>query len=150
MKVLVLYEYPPTPGGLSMQGDLLHRGLSELGVDVHAVHIESAQEKEWYYRWFKPDVVVGVGYWGDQRAVLGVDQGFESQRRIVFPQPRAADYRASVHNIADHLLTLMNDSSLRVRLGKAGRQRVKENYDYRVVARRFVEETEKALGRFDQ
>ena len=64
MKVLVLYEYPPTPGGLATQGDLLYKGLMELGVDVHAAHFESDQEKEWYYRWFKPDVVVGIGYWG--------------------------------------------------------------------------------------
>jgi glycosyltransferase involved in cell wall biosynthesis len=64
MKVLMLYDYPPPPGGLATQGDLLYKGLLERGIDAHAVHFESAQEKEWYYRWFKPDVVVGVGYWG--------------------------------------------------------------------------------------
>lgn len=64
MRVLVLYDYPPSPGGLATQGDLLFRGLRESGIDVEAVHFESSLEKEWYYRWFKPDVVTGVGYWG--------------------------------------------------------------------------------------
>jgi len=64
MKVLLLYDYPSGTGGLATQGALLYRGLEELGIDVCPVHYESAQEKEWYYRWFEPDVVVGVGYWG--------------------------------------------------------------------------------------
>ena len=64
MKILVLYDYPASPGGLATQGELLYRGLKEMGVDVFPVNFESAQEKEWYYRWFKPDVVLGVGYWG--------------------------------------------------------------------------------------
>jgi alpha-maltose-1-phosphate synthase len=64
MKVLLLYDYPPSPSGLATQGDLLYKGLLEIGVDAHAVHWESALEKEWYYNWFKPDIIVGVGYWG--------------------------------------------------------------------------------------
>jgi alpha-maltose-1-phosphate synthase len=64
MKVLVLYEYPPNPSGLATQGDLLYRGLKQLGVDAYAVHYESNTEKEWYYHWFHPDIVVGIGYWG--------------------------------------------------------------------------------------
>jgi len=371
MKALVLYDYPPSPGGLATQGNLLYRGLKELGVDAHPANFESAQEKEWYYRWFEPDVVVGTGFWGhtphlvlhpqrygvlpvpwlvadgyvasyhevlealplilvtsnwvkevyvrdgfsgsnievlpvgcdtdsfvprsrddpkvkavreslgvaddqvmiltvggdaaskgaqevmqalaliDSRApdwkyvckvwpqprtdkqsaddlklatdlgidknvvyvggkisrnfmpyliaacdiyaapsrlegfgmpqveagacgrpvigikamamldtlvhgetalladvamevwvreaILGQDHGYEPGHRVVFKNPRAADYRASVHDIAEHLLTLMNDADLRRRMGEAGRKRVVENYDYRVVARRFVE-----------
>jgi glycosyltransferase involved in cell wall biosynthesis len=64
VKVLVLTEYPPSAAGLATQGQLLYRGLREIGVDVHPVHFESPLEKEWYYRWFQPDVVVGIGFWG--------------------------------------------------------------------------------------
>ena len=64
MKVLLLYDYPPPPGGLATQGDLLRQGLLEIGVEAIAAHFESSLEKEWLYRWYKPDIVVGVGYWG--------------------------------------------------------------------------------------
>jgi starch synthase len=64
VRVLALYEYPPVPGGLATQGDLLYRGLRELGVEVTPVDWAANQEKEWYYRWYAPDVAVGVGYWG--------------------------------------------------------------------------------------
>jgi alpha-maltose-1-phosphate synthase len=64
MRVLLLYEYPPPPAGLATQGHLLYQGLLEIGIDAHAVNLSSPEEKSWYYRWFKPDVIVGVGYWG--------------------------------------------------------------------------------------
>jgi glycosyltransferase involved in cell wall biosynthesis len=59
-----MYEYPPQPAGLSTQGDLLFHGLQDLGIDAYAVHFKSSVEKEWYYKWFAPDIAVGVGYWG--------------------------------------------------------------------------------------
>jgi alpha-maltose-1-phosphate synthase len=80
-----------------------------------------------------------------KEAIVGEDQGFESSRRIVFENPRAADYRASVYDIAEHLLALMKDKGLREKLGKGGRTRVRENYDYRVVAKRFVDYVSKHL-----
>ena len=64
MKILLLFDYPAPPGGLATQGDLLLRGLREIGVDARAAHLESAIEKEWNYEWFEPDAVVGIGYWG--------------------------------------------------------------------------------------
>jgi starch synthase len=82
MKVLVQYDYPPSPGGLATQGDLLYRGLKEMGVDAYAVNFEGAQEKEWYYRWFEPDVVVGVGYWGHASHLV-----LHPQRGGVLPVP---------------------------------------------------------------
>jgi alpha-maltose-1-phosphate synthase len=40
----------------------------------------------------------------------------------------------------------MTDQALRDRMGKAGRERVVKNFDYRVVARRFVEIMNDKLG----
>ena len=65
MKVLVMYDYPPSPGGLATQGDLL---------------------------------------------------------------------------------TLMTNADLRDKMGKAGRERVVANFDYRIVAKKFVQIMNDKLG----
>ena len=108
MKVLVLYEYPPPPAGLATQGDLLYQGLLETGVDTHAVNFASAEEKEWYYRWFKPDIVLGVGYWG-----YTPDLVLHPQRHGVQPVPWlvADGYIANYHEVLNALPLILVTSN---------------------------------------
>jgi starch synthase len=100
MKILVLYHYPPCPSGLATQGQLLHKGLEEIGVSVHAAHYESEHEKEWYYRWFRPDAVVGVGYWGHVPQLV-----LHPQRHGLRPVPWlvADGYLADYQEVLDRL-----------------------------------------------
>jgi glycosyltransferase involved in cell wall biosynthesis len=79
-------------------------------------------------------------------ATFGEGHGIDDSHRIVFPSPRTAEYRASVPDIARYLLALMQDSSLRRRMGEAGRTRVAAMFDYRQVARQFLELVSERLG----
>ena len=107
MKVLVLYDYPPSPGGLATQGDLLYRGLKEIGVDVYPANAESPQEKEWYYRWFEPDVVVGIGYWGHTPHLVLHPQHYGVQP---VPWLVADGYLANYHEVLNALPLILTTS----------------------------------------
>jgi glycosyltransferase involved in cell wall biosynthesis len=100
MKILVLYEYPPAPGGLATQGELLHRGLLSIGVETCVANLRSNLEKEWYYRWFKPDAVIGVGFWGDVPDIVLHPQSF-GMRAV--PWVLADGYVANYREILDRL-----------------------------------------------
>ncbi len=63
MKIAVLHAYPVEPDGLSIQGNLLYKGLREMGVDVMPSHYQPSFQKQWVYNAFKPDVAIGVGCW---------------------------------------------------------------------------------------
>nr|MBP7694532.1 glycosyltransferase [Anaerolineales bacterium] len=78
--------------------------------------------------------------------VLGPESGYAPEHRIIFDQPRIADYRADVNDLAAYLLRLMTDPGLRARLGAAGRQRVGEQFHYRVVAQRLLHILAERLG----
>jgi alpha-maltose-1-phosphate synthase len=108
MKVLVLYDYPASPGGLATQGELLYRGLKEIGVDVYPVNFEAAQEKEWYYRWFKPDIVVGIGYWGHTPHLILHPQQYGAQ---AVPWLVADGYIANYQEILNDLPLILVTSS---------------------------------------
>ena len=78
--------------------------------------------------------------------VLGGESGFENKHMVLFDHPRTVDYRASINDIAKYLLQLMSDAPLRETMGKAGRERVVEYFDYRVVAKQFVKIINERLG----
>jgi glycosyltransferase involved in cell wall biosynthesis len=80
------------------------------------------------------------------QVMLGDESGFEDKHRVVFKEPRTVDYRANVHDIARHLMILMTDAELREKMGKAAREHVVQNFDYRIVAKRFVEIISDKLG----
>jgi glycosyltransferase involved in cell wall biosynthesis len=79
-------------------------------------------------------------------APYGEGHDYEKAHRIAFPNPRTVEYRASVPDIAKYLLLLMRDSALRRRMGEAGRRRVVDLFDYRQVAKQFVEIISDRLG----
>lgn len=108
MKVLVMFDYPPGPGGLSTQGDLLFKGLKEIGIEVKAVHLESDVEKLWYYHWFKPDVAIGIGYWGHTSQLV-----IHPQKHGILPVPWlvADGYIADYHKELNALPLIMVTSN---------------------------------------
>jgi glycosyltransferase involved in cell wall biosynthesis len=80
------------------------------------------------------------------KAVFGEGHGIDDSHRIVLPNPRTVEYRASVPDIAKYLLILMQDSGLRRGMGEAGRKHVAELFDHRQVARRFLKTVSDRLG----
>jgi glycosyltransferase involved in cell wall biosynthesis len=81
-----------------------------------------------------------------KETTLGKEEGYEAGHRVVFKRPRTADYRASIHDIAKFLLELMAKPALRAKMGAAARKRVVELFDYRAVAKRFLEIVSDRLG----
>ena len=81
-----------------------------------------------------------------RETILGDESGYEHHHKITFKKPRTVDYRASIHDIANYLMDLMRDEKLREKMGQAGRKRAVELFDYRVVAKKFVDIVSKRLG----
>lgn len=70
MKALLLYPYPVESDGVSLQGDYLYKGLKETGINIVPCHFRNSIQKEFYLRHFKPDVAIGVGFWGNVPEII--------------------------------------------------------------------------------
>jgi glycosyltransferase involved in cell wall biosynthesis len=80
------------------------------------------------------------------QVILGPESGYEPGYTVKFDPPRIVDYRADVEDIARYLNTLLLDPALREQMGREARQWVAEQFDYRVIARRFLRTIQERLG----
>ncbi|HLC93358.1 MAG TPA: glycosyltransferase family 4 protein [archaeon] len=62
---IILYPYPPELDGISLQGEYLYRGLRENGYTTKPCNRRPGFEKDFLFKSYKPDVAIGIGFWGD-------------------------------------------------------------------------------------
>ncbi len=65
MKSIVFYTHPLENDGTSLQGHLLYKGILKTGNEVLPCHFKDNLQKEFFLKHYKPDVVFGVGFWGN-------------------------------------------------------------------------------------
>lgn len=65
MRSVILYPYPPELDGISIQGDMLYKGLLKNNQPTVRCDRGAVAEKELLYKTFKPEAVIGIGYWAD-------------------------------------------------------------------------------------
>jgi len=109
MKILILAEHPNNCGSLSIQGDLLYKGLIENGIDCRICHYKyRRKEKEWYFKVFKPDVVIGIGWWVDTPTIINNPLEFGLQP---VPWLLADGWVANYHAILSNLPLVFTTSN---------------------------------------
>ncbi|MEK6819211.1 MAG: glycosyltransferase family 4 protein, partial [Nanoarchaeota archaeon] len=108
MKLLVLYPHPPEPDGVSMQGHYLIKGLKENGVEVLPCDRENNIQKEWSYLSFKPDAVIGIGFWAD---APGLIHNPEEYGMLAVPWFNADGWVANYHDDLNRLPLLVATSN---------------------------------------
>ena len=108
MRALVLYPYPLEPDGQSLQGHYLAKGLRELGHDVISCNRDDDLQKLHAYKSFKPEVVIGVGYWGNTPELI---QSPHNHGLIAVPWFNADGWVANYHNVLNDLPLLVATSN---------------------------------------
>src|SRR3989338_5976206 len=108
LKILVLYPYPIEPDGQSLQGYYLVKGLNELGVDARSCNRTDDFQKLWAYKEFAPDVVIGIGYWGNIPEVVlsPMNHGLK-----IVPWFNADGWIANYHSLLNNLPLLVVTSN---------------------------------------
>jgi alpha-maltose-1-phosphate synthase len=109
-------------------------GINAMGMLDTLVHGETA-----YMAKVAQKIVV-------DEVIIGDEAGFDEKHKVKFKEPRTVDYRADIHDIAQYMLELMTNPALREKMGKAGRARAVQYFDYRVVAKQFVRIMNERLG----
>ncbi len=108
MKVLLLYPYPLEPDGQSLQGHYLAKGLEENGVEVISCDRADDSTKEKLYEEFKPDAVVGIGFWGNVPELVSHPLKYKMN---VVPWFNADGWVANYHDILNELPLLITTSN---------------------------------------
>jgi len=107
-KSMVLYPFPTELDGVSLQGHFLHQGLKENNYSVIGCDRDASFEKEVLYKSFDPDVVIGVGFWGDTPTII--ENPLEQGKQPV-PWLNADGWVANYHDVLNQLPLIMVTSN---------------------------------------
>ncbi len=107
MKSMVLYPYPPELDGISIQGEMLYRGLLKNGQETVPCDRGAVAEKELLYKTFKPDVAIGIGYWADAPRLIEHPLEYGIQP---VPWLNADGWVANYHELLDSLPLMLTTS----------------------------------------
>ncbi len=94
--------------GVSIQGTMLHRGLLHNKHEALCCDREADVEKQLIYKSFKPDVVIGVGYWGDCPAIVEHPQHYGM---TPVPWLNADGWVSNYHDILNELPLILVTSN---------------------------------------
>ncbi len=105
---MILYPFPAELDGVSLQGDFLCKGLNANGYESVACDRTAGFEKEALYKIFNPDVVIGVGFWGDTPSII---QDPKENGFIPVPWLNADGWVANYHDVLNELPLILVTSN---------------------------------------
>jgi len=94
--------------GISIQGEMLYRGLLKNELEAVPCDRGAEAEKELLYKTFKPDVVIGIGYWADAPRIIQHPLRFGVQP---VPWLNADGWVANYQELLDSLPLMLTTSS---------------------------------------